>query len=109
MESVSTSTTIAYLNKTNCNSTPVPVPPLKEQLEISHRIRHALDHIQRLALVCDYELARSAALRQSILKDAFAGRLVRQDPTDEPAAALLARIKEIRAASPGKTRRKARV
>ena len=41
---------------------------------------------------CDTELKRSAFLRQSILKDAFAGRLVPQDPADEPASALLARI-----------------
>jgi type I restriction enzyme S subunit len=49
-----------------------------------------------LERACQTELARSAALRQSILKDAFAGKLVRQDPADEPAAELLARIRAIR-------------
>jgi type I restriction enzyme S subunit len=47
--------------------------------------------------VVQSELTRSAALRQSILKDAFAGKLVPQDPTDEPAADLLARIRATRA------------
>ena len=41
-------------------------------------------------------LKRSAALRQSILKKAFTGQLVPQDPTDEPASALLERIREER-------------
>jgi type I restriction enzyme S subunit len=40
----------------------------------------------------------SIALRQTILKKAFAGELVPQDPNDEPAAALLARIRAERAA-----------
>ena len=38
-------------------------------------------------------LQQSKALRQSILKKAFAGQLVPQDPNDEPASALLARIR----------------
>lgn len=39
------------------------------------------------------DLKRAARLRQSILKRAFEGRLVAQDPSDEPAEELLARIK----------------
>jgi type I restriction enzyme S subunit len=40
------------------------------------------------------ELRRAERLRQSILHQAFTGRLVPQDATDEPAAALLARLRE---------------
>lgn len=47
----------------------------------------------------DAALKRSAALRQSILKKAFTGQLVPQDPTDESAAALLERIRKEREAT----------
>ena len=45
------------------------------------------------AVAIRLEKTRAAALRQSTLRDAFAGRLVPQDPSDEPAADLLARIR----------------
>lgn len=48
----------------------------------------------------DAALTRADALRQSILKKAFSGHLVHQDPDDEPAATLLARIKAERAKAP---------
>ncbi len=46
-------------------------------------------------------LRRAERLRQAILRRAFAGRLVPQDPADEPAAALLARIRGGRGAGAG--------
>ncbi|MCO6440745.1 MAG: restriction endonuclease subunit S [Nitrococcus mobilis] len=84
-----------------------PLPPAEEQAQIAQLIWDAFDRIGAMEKHCETELARSAALRQSILKDAFAGRLVPQDPADEPAAELLARIKETRIAAPRKSQRKA--
>lgn len=55
--------------------------------------------IERNEREIDTALQRSAALRQAILKKAFTGRLVPQDPADEPAHALLARLRSERATS----------
>ena len=46
----------------------------------------------------EYSLKQSAAQRKNILQAAFSGQLVPQDPADEPASALLARIRAERAA-----------
>ena len=49
------------------------------------------------------ELQKAVALRQSILKKAFSGQLVAQDPSDEPASVLLDQIKaERKEASKGR-------
>ena len=49
-----------------------------------------LDHIEA---AIDSEIAKSSTLRQAILKKAFFGQLVPQDPHDEPASVLLDRIR----------------
>ena len=58
----------------------------------------------------DANLAHADALRQSILKQAFSGQHLPQDPDDEPATVLLKRIKAERAPKkwkPATRRRKA--
>ncbi|MGE4535349.1 restriction endonuclease subunit S [Halomonas sp.] len=88
-------------------SAPFPLPPADEQVVIAERVWDAFEKIERLQSHCQAELTRSAALRQSTLKDAFAGKLVPQDPDDEPASELLARIRAERdAANPKKRTRK---
>ena len=52
-----------------------------------------LSEVDQLELTLTTSLQQAEALRQSILKRAFSGQLVPQDPHDEPASALLARIK----------------
>jgi type I restriction enzyme, S subunit len=94
-----------FVNQEALNSTLVPLPPLAEQREILFRLDAELSNSEIIEAACQTELTRSAALRQSILKDAFAGKLVPQDPSDEPAAELLARI---RASRPAPARKKAR-
>ena len=51
-------------------------------------------------------LAHTDALRQSVLKKALAGQLVPQDAHDEPASALLERIKTSRAKVPNMSKRR---
>lgn len=76
----------------------LPLPPREEQDQINAMVHELFDEVSSMALNCQSELTRSAALRQSILKDAFAGKLVPQNPDDEPASALLARIRAEREA-----------
>ena len=81
----------------------VPVCSPAEQAEITRILDTRLTAADRMEAEIDAALSRADALRQSILKRAFAGNLVPQDPTDEPAPTLLARIKAERAKA-GKTK-----
>lgn len=101
------SVNLASISLTAISGLPVPLPPIVEQQEIVAALEARLNDLAAVVDTAETELARSAALRQSILKDAFAGKLVPQDPADEPAAELLARIRASRAAAPAKTRKKA--
>lgn len=97
------------INGEKLNNYPFPFCSIAEQ----HKIVEILD--EKLSVVDAYlsdivtSLARSEALRQSILKRAFAGQLVSQNPDDESASVLLARIvkeKEALAAKAKKAREK---
>ncbi len=85
----------------------VKLAPLEEQREIVRRVKTAFAKIDRLATEAEKALKLVGHLDQRILAKAFAGELVPQDPTDEPAATLLARIRTERGAAPkGKRGRK---
>ncbi len=70
----------------------VPVPPPAETAEILRRVSDTLAAQADTLALLDAEAADAARLRQSVLKAAFEGRLVPQDPTDEPARAMLERL-----------------
>lgn len=94
------------LNLQNIRDVRLSLPPLEEQREIAQRIRASISLQEAVLYEVSRELQASIALRKSILRDALAGRLVPQDPNDEPAAELLARIHEAREGAPKKTARK---
>jgi type I restriction enzyme S subunit len=77
---------------------------LEEQTLIVQVLEERLSVLEAEESEIDTALARANALRQSILKQAFSGLLVVQDPADEPASALLARLRGT--AHVPKTRRK---
>jgi len=70
----------------------VPLPPLSEQEEVLAELERRFSIIQGAEAQLAANLKRSSRLRQSILKRAFEGKLVPQDPSDEPASVLLHRL-----------------
>ena len=72
---------------------PIPLPPLSEQQAIVSEVESRLSVTDEVEKTVTAELKRAEQLRQSILKTAFSGKLVPQDPNDEPASVLLERIK----------------
>ena len=81
-----------HLSFDQIESLPVPLPPLEEISEILRGVLEALSAADDAEKQLDAEAADAARLKRSILKSAFEGRLVPQDPADEPASALLARL-----------------
>ena len=71
----------------------IPLCSKNEMEIVAREIGRALSICEQLNADIDAQLTRSEALRQSILKKAFAGQLVAQDSNDEPASELLKRIK----------------
>jgi type I restriction enzyme S subunit len=76
-----------------CRDLPIPVPPADEQRRIVAELERRLSVIEEIKLQTNKDATRTQRLRQAILKRAFEGDLVPQNPKDEPADALLERIR----------------
>ncbi len=72
----------------------IPLPPLTEQEQIVSELDRHLSIADKVGATIASELTRAERLRHAILKDAFSGKLVPQDPNDEPASVLLEKIRE---------------
>jgi type I restriction enzyme, S subunit len=104
------SVNLASISLSKIRLLPVPVPPQKDQAPLVELIEEHLAELDQLAKSLRWVLRQSEHLRRSLLAEAFAGRLVQQDPNDEPAWVLLERIKAERATQPktGRSRRTAK-
>ena len=97
MEKAASTSGLYTLSVQKVSELPLPLPPLDEQNEVVEEVEAKLSVIAHSEVQAAAACARASRLRQSILKRAFEGRLVPQDPNDEPASALLARIRAARA------------
>ncbi len=82
-----------------CRNLPFPLPPKSEQQSLLDIIEMAMSSLVSQEQAIQHALKQSTAQRQNILRAAFAGQLVPQDPSDEPASVLLERIRAERAAT----------
>jgi type I restriction enzyme S subunit len=78
----------------------VPIPSLHDQLAIVAVAEKALTTLRHTTQALEKLAVKSSSMRASVLSAAFSGQLVPQDPTDEPASALLERIRAERASQP---------
>ena len=91
--------TRVFLNQTILSSLIFPLPSLEEQRKILKEVDEHFSYADELDAVTGVSSRRSDKLRQSLLKKAFSGLLVPQDPNDEPASVLLERIRAEREAA----------
>jgi type I restriction enzyme S subunit len=95
---------VPQINHKDIDPLPFPLPPLAEQQRIVAEVERRLSVVDELAAMVAANLKRADRLRQAILKRAFEGKLVPQDPKEEPAEKLLERISKERKSQSRKTR-----
>ncbi len=106
MRLASITTNIAHLTLEKFKASPFPLPPRAEQKAIVSITEYQLGLADHVAWTVAGQSSHAGALRQSVLKRAFEGRLVPQDPNDEPASVLLERIRAQREAEKPKAKRR---
>lgn len=89
---------VPQLNHGDIAPLPVPLPPLSEQQRVIEEAKRMMSIQEDVERVASDNAQRANRLRQSILKWAFQGSLVDQNPGDEPALTLIERIKSEREA-----------
>lgn len=93
---------IQHIGKNGLGKYPIPVAPEEEQIKVVNFIKNAFAKLN--AITTDFVAANKllSDLNKSILSKAFSGGLVPQDPSDESAVELLARIRNQRESTPKK-------
>lgn len=87
----------ANINSQKLQALQIPVPTLAEQERIVAEIESRFERADALETAVDRALNDAEKLKQAVLKKAFSGELVPQNPDDEPASVLLDRIRAARA------------
>ncbi|WP_079024306.1 restriction endonuclease subunit S [Streptomyces scabiei] len=100
------SVNLASISLSKIKKFPFPVPPKAEQRRIVERVEDDLSVMDNVSSLVARSRLRSTSLRRALLSRAFSGQLVHQDPNDEPAQVMLARVAAERAASPAKPARR---
>lgn len=93
LEVASSTSGLYTLSVSKVGRLPVPLPPAAEQQRIVNEVERRLSVIDELETQVEMNLKRAGRMHQGILKEAFEGRLVPQDPNEEPADRLLAKIR----------------
>ncbi|WP_454902889.1 restriction endonuclease subunit S [Variovorax gossypii] len=88
------STNIANLGLERFRSMPFPVPPIEEQKAIVKEARQRMDAVRDQVSAVRSSMGRLPEMERELLAAAVAGELVTQDPADETAADMLARLGE---------------
>ncbi|RPK78764.1 Type-1 restriction enzyme EcoKI specificity protein [Streptomyces sp. ADI97-07] len=88
------------VNISALRSMPIAVPPLTVQKEIVSLVEARGESLAKAEESVRMARLRAKALRKSLLRCAFTGALVAQEPADEPASSLIARIQAERAEQP---------
>lgn len=88
-----TGTTFKAITGDRLKTVPISLPTLSEQERIVEEIEKRFAKADKMLEVVEKSLKSAEQLKQSVLKKAFEGKLVPQDPNDEPASVLLDRIK----------------
>jgi type I restriction enzyme S subunit len=104
-QSAKTTAGIWKISQSDMENILLDVPTLEEQAEIVRRVEALFTLNDRLEARYRNACAQVERLTPALLAKAFRGELVPQDPNDEPASALLERIRADRAAQPVKTKR----
>lgn len=88
---------INHIGSTKFSNIEIPIPSLDEQKRIVAEIESRFKRADALETAVDRALNEAEKLKQAVLKKAFSGKLVPQNPDDEPASVLLDRIRAARA------------
>lgn len=98
MKSIAGGTATPIINKSSWGKLLVPVPPIEEQARIVDKLNEVLPLVDKYGDVekelSDFNASFPKEMKKSILQYAIQGKLVPQNPDDEPASVLLERIRQ---------------